>query len=67
MKLRKYSLEFKLKCLEIEKKFGIYIYTGIDKNCIRHWKINKQKFQNIKNKKNTFRFSNSRSIQKIWT
>lgn len=65
MKFRKYSIEFKLKCLEIVKKYGIYKiskYIGIDKNCIKRWIVNKEKLQNVKDKKNTFRLSNRRSI-----
>ena len=65
MKFRKYSIEFKLKCLEIAKKYGIYKiskYIGIDKTCIKKWIINEKKFLNIKDKKNTFRLSNRTSM-----
>ncbi len=59
MKFRKYSIEFKLKCLEMVKKFGIYKtskYTRIDKKSIKYWIKNKEKFQNIKDKKNIFNY-----------
>jgi len=57
MKKRKDSIEFKLKCLEMVKNFGIYKiskFINIDKNCFKHWINNKEKFQNVIDKKNTF-------------
>ena len=47
---RKYSIQFKLKCLDLVKIVGIYrtsIIIGIDKKCIRCWNLNKEKFENI--------------------
>jgi hypothetical protein len=65
MKFRKYSIEFKLKCLEMVKIFGIYKTskcTKIDKKCIKYWIKNKEKFQNIIDKKNTFRLPSKGSL-----
>ncbi len=65
MKFRKYSIEYKLKCLEMVKKFGIYKIskcTKIDKKCIKYWIKNKEKFQNIIDKKNTFRLPRKDSL-----
>ena len=65
MKFRKYSIEFKLKCLEMVKKFGIYKIsksTRIDKKCIKYWIKNKEKLLNIIDKKNTFRLPRKGSL-----
>jgi hypothetical protein len=65
MKFRKYSIEFKLKCLEMVKKFGVYKiskYTNIDKKCFKHWIKNKENFQNVIDKKNTFRLPRKGSL-----
>lgn len=58
MKFRKFSIAFKLKCLEIVKYLGIYKtskYINIDKKCIKRWNLNKEKLLKIKDKNNTYR------------
>ena len=65
MKFRKYSIEFKLKCLEMVKKFGVYKiskHTKIDKKCIKYWIKHKERFQNIIDTKNTFRLPRKGSL-----
>ncbi len=59
MKFRKkYSIKFKLKCLELVPILGIYrtsLILGIDKKCINCWKLNEKKLKNIKNKNSSYR------------
>ncbi len=54
MKFRnKYSIQFKLKCIELVTILGIYgtyLIVGIDKNYITFWNLNKKKLQKIKEK-----------------
>ena len=50
---KKYSIQFKLKCVELIPILGIYgtsLILGIDKKCITSWNLNKKKFQKIKKK-----------------
>ena len=47
------------------KKYGIYKIskcTNIDKKCFKHWIKNKEKFQNVIDKENTFRLSRKGSL-----
>ena len=59
MKFRnKYSIQFKLKCLELANILGYYrtsIIIGINKKCIKDWYLKKEKFQNIIKKNCTYR------------
>ncbi len=59
MKFRKkYSIQFKLKCLELVPILGIYrtsLILGIHKNCITSWNLNKKKLQKIKEKNSSYR------------
>ena len=59
MKFRKkYSIQFKLKCLELINVLGIYgtsLIVGIDKKCITSWNLNKKRLQNIKEKNFLYR------------
>ena len=58
MVFRKYSVLFKLKCIEIVKIIGINKVskiTRIDKKCIRQWYLNRELLQNIKKKDTTYR------------
>ena len=59
MKLKKkYSIQFKLKCLDLVKILGIYrtsLIIGINRNSIRHWYINRQKLNNVEEKNSTYR------------
>ena len=59
MKFRKkYSIQFKLKCLELVPILGIYrtsLILGIHKTCIISWNLNKQKLQKIKEKNSSYR------------
>ena len=54
----KYSIQYKLKCLELVPILGIYrtsLIIGVDKKCITSWNLNKEKLQNIKEKKSSYR------------
>ena len=59
MKFRKkYSIQFKLKCIELVQILAIYgtsLFIGIDKKYITSWTLNKQKLQNINVKKSLYR------------
>ena len=59
MKLKlKYSIRFKLKCLELVKVLGIYrtsIIIGINRKSIREWYLNSQKYLDIVKKNSTYR------------
>lgn len=58
MKYRKFSIKFKLKCLEIVKYLGIYKtskFTKIDKKCIKQWNLNKEIFLKMENKNSSYR------------
>ena len=59
MKFRnKYSIHFKLKCLELVNILGYYrtsIIIGINKKCIKDWYLKREKFQNIIKKNCTYR------------
>ena len=59
MKFRKkYSIQFKLKCLELVQILGIYrtsLILGIHKNCISYWNLNKKKLQKRKEKNSSYR------------
>ena len=59
MKFRKkYSIQFKLKCLELAKKLGIYktsLFLGINRKCISSWILNKKNLQNVEKKSSSFR------------
>ena len=58
MRYRKFSIHFKLKCLNLVKQKGLYKtskITGIDKTYFIKWKLNKAKFEKINKKKSTFR------------
>ena len=59
MKFRKkYSIQFKLKCLELVPILGIYgtsLIVGINKKCITSWNLNKKRLQNIKEKNSSYR------------
>ena len=54
MKFRnKYSIKFKLKCLELVKILGIYRTSKIlkiDKKCFKNWYLNEEQLQNMKEK-----------------
>ena len=55
---KKYSIQFKLKCIELVQILGIYgtsLILGIDKKCINSWISNKMKLQNIKQKNSSYR------------
>ena len=56
--MNKYSIHFKLKYIELFKIVGIYRSvenTGIDKKNITICCLNKEKLQNIVNKKSAYR------------
>lgn len=58
MKYKKYSVLFKLKCIEIVKIIGLYRVskiTKINKKTIKQWYLNKELLQNIKKKDSTYR------------
>ena len=59
MKFRKkYSIQFKLKCIELAKILGIHrssLIIGIDKKCISSWKLNMKKLQSINKKSISYR------------
>ena len=58
MKLRKYSVDFKLKCLDLASSIGYTQaskITGIDRKSLREWVINKEQFEKIQQKEKTFR------------
>ncbi len=58
MKLRKYSVEFKLECLNLASIIGYGQASkliGIDRKSLREWVINKEKFEKIKLKEKTYR------------
>ena len=63
MKFRKkYSIQFKLKCIELVPILGIYgtsLIIGIDKKCITSWNLNKKKLQKIKEKNSSYRLPGS--------
>ncbi len=49
----KYSIKFKLKCLELVKIVGIYrasIIIRINRKSIREWYLNSEKYLDIKKK-----------------
>ena len=54
----KYSIRFKLKCLELVKVLGIYrtsIIIGINRKSIRDWYLKSQKYLDINKKNSTYR------------
>ena len=59
MKLKnKYSIKFKLKCLDLIKILGIYrtaLILKINRKCIRNWYKNRQKLYDIEEKISTYR------------
>ena len=59
MKLKnKYSIQFKLKCLDLVKILGIYrtsLILRINRKCIRDWNNKRQKYYAIKEKISTYR------------
>ena len=59
MKIRnRYSIKFKLKCLELVKIFGIYKTSkiiGIDKKSVRYWYLNMEKLEKIADKQHFYR------------
>ena len=63
MKFRKkYSIQFKLKGVELVQILGIYgtsIIVGIDKKCINSWNLNKKKLLKIKGKNSSYRLPGS--------
>ena len=64
MKLKnKYSIRFKLKCLELVKILGIYkasIIIGINRKSIRDWYLKSQKYLDINKKNSTYRLPGTR-------
>ena len=54
MKIKKrYSIKFKLKCLEIVNILGIYKTSkimGIHMQSLKNWDLNKEKLKNINDK-----------------
>ena len=57
MNFRKYSIVFKLKCVEMIKTFGIYNiskYTRLDKKCIKYQIKNTKNFKILEIKKLLF-------------
>ena len=68
MKLNnKYSIGFKLKCLELVKVLGIYrtsIIIGINRKSIRDWYLNTQKYLDVKKKNSTFRLQGGGAKEK---
>ncbi len=58
MKLKKYTIEFKLKIISLIPKIGTYTLSklyGIDRKSLRDWTKRKDEFNKIKNKKKSFR------------
>ena len=58
MKLKKYSIEFKLKIISLIPKIGTYTLSklyGIDRKSLRDWVKRKDAFNKIKNKQKSFR------------
>ena len=56
--MRKYTIENKLKCIELAEKIGykkVSEITGIDRKSLREWKRKKEQLKLIDNKENTFR------------
>lgn len=54
----RYSIQYKLKCLELVKILGIYKTSkiiGIDKKSVRYWYLNKEKLENIIEKNYSYR------------
>ena len=64
MKIRKYSIQYKLKCLELVKRLGIYgtsKVVGINKSSLKNWYLNEEKLKTIKNKNSTYRIPSIQS------
>ena len=65
MRLRnRYSIRFKLKCLEIVNFLGIYKTSqiiGINKKSVKNWDLNREKLRDINEKNSLFRLSDERS------
>ena len=56
--MRKYTIENKLKCIELAEEIGykkVSEITGIDRKSLREWTRKKEQLKLIDNKENTFR------------
>ena len=56
--MRKYSIEDKLKCLELVEEIGyqkVSEMTGIDRKSLKEWEKKKKQLQSMDNKENSFR------------
>jgi len=67
MKIRKFSILYKFKCLELVKiirRYGTLFMIGISKSCIKKWYLNKEKLNKIKNKNSTYRIMSKQKKNK---
>ena len=59
MKFRKkYSIKFKLKCIDLANIVGIYktsIIIGVDKKSVRNWYFKREQLKNIVKQNSTYR------------
>ena len=56
--MRKYSIEDKLKCIELVEEIGyqkVSEMTGIDRKSLKEWQKKKKQLQSMDNKENSFR------------
>ena len=56
--MRKYSIEDKLKCIELVEEIGyqkVSEMTGIDRKSLKEWEKKKKQLQSMDNKENSFR------------
>ena len=56
--MRKYSIEDKLKCLELVEEIGyqkVSEMTGIDRKSLKEWEKKKKQLQSMDNKEKSFR------------